>query len=190
MRRKISYSKTTDLSAAIATLIEAVPDPAAGLSDEVFYYVSRTTPLVNVDILIKDERGRTLLAWRDDKFAGLGWHVPGGIVRFRETMETRIAKVAEAEIGSPVDFDPAPLAIHQMIHRERAVRGHFISFLYRCSLPGGFEPANQGVMAGEKGYLKWHLGCPNDLLAIHEVYRDFITSDSERPLKQGVVYIP
>ena len=52
------------------------------------------TPLVNVDLLIKDS-GRTLLTWRDDEFYGPGWHIPGGILGFKERALDRLAKVAE-----------------------------------------------------------------------------------------------
>ena len=58
---------------------------------------------IYIDMLvqhIKDENERTLLSWRDDQFTGSGWHVPGGIVRFKETMEARLGKVAETEIGT------------------------------------------------------------------------------------------
>jgi hypothetical protein len=159
---------------AIATLDAAVPNPSMGLPDDVFYYISRTTPLVNVDLLIKDETGRTLLSWRNDPFAGTGWHLPGGIVRFKETLETRVEKVAEAEIGLPVQYDPIPLAIHQIIHQERQIRGHFISLLYKCSLPGTFVPKNEGLSKEDGGYLMWHYGCPSDLLSVHEIYRKYV----------------
>ncbi|MDB4264988.1 hypothetical protein N9893_02880, partial [bacterium] len=87
------------LKEAITSLDRSIQNATEGLPDEVFYFVSRTTPLVNVDLLIKDEDGRTLLAWRDDLYSGTGWHVPGGIVRFKETFESRVLKVAEIEIG-------------------------------------------------------------------------------------------
>jgi colanic acid biosynthesis protein WcaH len=160
--------------AAISTLVEAVPDPSSGLPDEIFYYVSRTTPLVNVDLLLKDENGRTLLSWRNDLYAGRGWHIPGGIVRFKERLETRIGKVAEVEIGASINFDPTPIAMHQIIHQERDIRGHFISFLYKCSLSGTFKPLNEGISPGDRGYLKWHDRCPVNLLPVHGIYRKFI----------------
>ena len=75
-----------NISDTIAFLVKEVPDPSKGLPDDVFYYISRTTPLVNVDLLIKDEKGRALLAWREDQFSGKGWHVPGGIVRDRKSV--------------------------------------------------------------------------------------------------------
>jgi colanic acid biosynthesis protein WcaH len=159
---------------AVAILVESCPAPSEGLPDEIFYYISRTTPLVNVDLLIKDEKGRVLLAWRDDPYAGTGWHVPGGIVRFKETLETRIEKVAETEIGARIRFDPVPIAINQLIHPDREIRGHFISMLYNCFLPGGFSPLNKGLSTGERGYLMWHESCPSNLITYHYIYRQYI----------------
>jgi ADP-ribose pyrophosphatase YjhB (NUDIX family) len=167
---------------AIATLVAAIPNPSLGLPDDVFYYVSRTTPLVNVDLLIKDELGRTLLSWRDDSYAGTGWHIPGGIVRFKETLETRVSKVAESEIRTSVRFDPAPIAIQQFIHQEHEIRGHFISLLYNCFLSGTFQPDNAGLSPEDRGYLVWHDRCPENLLPIHEVYRKYINDTSQRTL--------
>lgn len=162
------------LADAISVLDHHVANPSEGLPDELFYYLSRITPLVNVDLLIKDENGRTLLAWRKDQYAGEAWHVPGGIVRFKETFATRIQKVAEIELGTPVNFDATPIALNQLIHPNRDVRGHFISLLYRCSLPAVFVPPNRGLVPGDRGFLKWHDSCPDSLITYHEIYRKFI----------------
>ncbi len=159
---------------AIATLVREVSNPSLGLPAPIFYYISRTTPLVNVDLLIKDESGRTLLSWRDDQYAGRGWHVPGGIVRFKETLETRIQRVAETEIGIQVRYESSPVTINQIINPEREIRGHFISFLFKCFLSSSFVPVNDGRSAKDKGYLLWHNHCPYDLLKVQEMYRRFI----------------
>ncbi len=159
---------------AIEVLNRAVPDPSTGLPDEIFFYVSRTTPLVNVDLLIKDEKGRTLLAWRDDKHSGKGWHIPGGIVRFKEKLESRVAEVAKTEIGTKIKFDPTPLTLNQLIHNDREIRGHFISILYNCYLASTFAPENLSLSSKDAGYLKWHQGCPDKLLGFHEIYRSYI----------------
>lgn len=165
---------TDTLATAVRTLTEAVPNPSKGLPDEVFYYISATTPLINVDLLIKDELGRTLLAWRDDRYAGAGWHIPGGIIRFRETIAERIRQVALSEIGVGVEHDPEVLCIQEMINPNRNVRGHFISLLYNCRLPSTFAPANTGLTAGDAGYLQWHARCPDDMIVYHDVYRKYI----------------
>ncbi len=159
---------------AILALEKVVPNPSSGLPDDVFYYISRTTPLVNVDLLIKDEKGRTILAWRDDVYCGKGWHVPGGIIRFKETFEARIQKVALLEVGTEVEFEKTPIKMTQLIHEERADRGHFISLLYRCFLPGSFVPENKGVPPCQPGYVMWHDTCPDNLLKLHDIYREYI----------------
>lgn len=162
------------LAEAIKTLVHAVPDPTAGLPDSVFYYISRTTPLVNVDLLIKDESGRTLLAWRNDPHAGTGWHIPGGIVRFKETIEERIRQVALREIGIAVDYERDAIAINEMIHRDRDLRGHFISLLYNCRLDSSFIPQNGELTPADAGYLQWHERCPENMIVYHDVYRKYI----------------
>ena len=157
---------------AIKTLEQHLSDPRRGLPEEVFLFVSRITPLVNVDLLIRDERGRTLLSWRDDPYAGTGWHLPGGILRYREAFEIRIQKVAEREIGTAVEFDPTPLVINQ-VFCSHETRGHFISLLIRCSLPASFVPENKGLKKTDVGYLMWHESYPENMIPVHEMYKKF-----------------
>ena len=165
---------TKPLADAVQTLVDAVPDPNKGLPDEVFYYISRTTPFINVDLLIKDEAGRTLLAWRDDVHAGTGWHIPGGIIRFKESIAERIRQVSLREVGTMVDYDPNPLSINEMIHHDRDLRAHFISLLYNCRLGASFTPENKGLQSHQAGYLAWHDHFPENMIPFHNVYRKFI----------------
>ncbi|MCD6399140.1 MAG: NUDIX hydrolase [Candidatus Aenigmarchaeota archaeon] len=158
---------------AIEFLDKQVPHPSSGLPEELFLFISRLTPMVNVDLLIKDENGRTLLSWRDDVYAGAGWHLPGGIVRFKEKLEERVLKVAETEIGTVVEFDPVPVTINQVICKHDT-RGHFISILYKCFLSGKYIPKNIGLSNKDTGYLVWHNSCPKNLVKVHEMYRKYI----------------
>lgn len=161
------------INEAIAVLEAEISDPTKGLPFEVFELVSRLTPLVNVDLLIKDEKNRLLLAWRDDLFAGQGWHIPGGIVRYKENLETRIQKTAEREVGSKIQFNPDPIAINQIVCKHET-RGHFISLLYECSLSSDFIPLNDNLSPHDVGYLAWHDSCPENLIKSHEMYRPFL----------------
>lgn len=163
-----------NLADAILVLEKQVPNPSAGLPDEIFFYISKTTPLVNIDLLIKDEKGRTLLSWRNDKNSGTGWHVPGGIIRFKETLDERINKVAETEIGRRVSFNPDPIAVNQFINRNRDVRSHFVSIMYQGFLPGDFIPENEGLTEGDAGYLKWHDSCPDNMINCQKIYKKYI----------------
>ncbi len=122
---------TDQLSVAIRKIENNIDKAETGLPEELFLFVSRVTPLINVDLLIQDQRKRTLLTWRDDRFYGPGWHVPGGIIRYKETAEDRIHSVARLELDAEVAFDSAPIFVLESISSERKDRGHFISLLYR-----------------------------------------------------------
>jgi colanic acid biosynthesis protein WcaH len=164
-----------DIQEAIEILEKAVPNPKQGLIDEIFYYISRTTPLVNVDLLIQDQRKGTLFAWRDDIYTSKGWHLPGGIIRYKETIEERIIKVAECEVGAKIRFENKPLAINQIIDYHKRTRAHFISLLYRCQIIGLYDINNfNKKLKTQIGQLKWFKQVPADLLSWHTIYIDFI----------------
>ena len=153
-----------DLHGQIGALEHAIGDPRGGLPDEVFRFVSRITPLVNVDLFIQDERTRTLLIWRDDNFYGPGWHVPGGIVRFKETVADRLQACAREELGAEIRFDPSPFLVSEVIGAEKT-RGHFVSLLFRCRL---LSPPDERLRAASdvpsSGQWRWHDRCPANLL--------------------------
>jgi colanic acid biosynthesis protein WcaH len=161
-----------DLRESIANL-QSYTKPGQDLPEELFLFISTVTPLANVDLLIKDDAGRTLLTWRDDRHYGAGWHVPGGIIRYKEHAQERIQKVANDELRCTVDAESVPLLITETFAEERE-RGHFISFLYRCTLTSPPAPA---LKAGEKparGQWRWFSGAPQDLLPVHRVYAQFL----------------
>ena len=168
-------NQAPDISKRILSALEAwAPEPAAGLPEELFLLFSRFMPLVNVDLLVQDERRGTLLTWREDEFYGPGWHVPGGIIRYKETAEDRIRATARRELGADVAFDAEPMAVEQSIDPHRRERGHFISLVYRCRLMGPPDPGLKYV-AGEprRDQWAWHKACPPDLIAAQASYRRF-----------------
>ena len=163
-----------NLPEAISTLEAAIGDPQGGLPEEVFLFVSRITPLVNVDLLIQDATGRTLLTWRDDEFFGTGWHVPGSVIRYREMAAHRIHACARQELGAEVSFENVPLLVAEYMS-DRNSRGHAISLLYRCTL---LTPPGENTRARSDppspGEWRWHVGCPPDLLSGQAHYRRFL----------------
>ena len=161
-----------DLRELVGALEEQIGDPRSGLPEEVFRFVSRLTPLANVDLLIEDPRRGTLLTWREDEFFGTGWHLPGGIVRYKETAAQRVRVCAREELGVEVAFDETPVAIAEGI-AEQATRGHHISLLFRCRLLS--EP-DEGRRAGPRprsGEWQWHPRCPGDLLEAQRVFAQY-----------------
>ena len=164
-----------NLNDAINVLDAECRDPHLGLPEEVFLLLSRLIPMVNVDLLIKDDQERTLLTWRDDIYHGCGWHIPGGVLRFGETLHERVAAVAKLELGCDVVFDDQPIATMEYIAETRRERGHAISFLYRCKL--STEPPKQlKYQEGDPipGMYAFLDQAPENLLKVQDMYREYI----------------
>ena len=164
-----------ELESLLAQVGKYINDPTNGLPEEIFRFATQITPMVNVDLLVRDKDGRILLSWRDDKYEGCGWHVPGGIVRVKETFEQRIQRTALQELGNRVVCDLSPLEIVPIIKKEKSIRGHFISFVYACYFPDGVN-IEQTCRPNEAGYLKWFNYYPDDMLPVHAFYKKYFNA--------------
>ncbi|MDR1418621.1 MAG: hypothetical protein LBI80_05675 [Endomicrobium sp.] len=159
---------------AVEFLDKEIPDKTKRLPEDVYFFLSRTTPLVNVDLLIKDKIGRTLLSWRDDGISEQGWHVPGSVVRFKETFEQSVKRCGLQEIGTEVKFNQEPIYVQQIIVSEWENLAHHISFVYKCYLPKNFIINNKDKKQIDSGFLAWHDKFPDNMIKVHEFYRKFI----------------
>jgi len=167
-----------DLRSHIDSMDALIENPSQGLPKDLFLFVSKLTPMINVDLLVKNAQKETLLTWREDEFYGPGWHVPGGIVRFKEPVAARINAVAKSELGASVRFEQEPLAMNEVMNATRDTRGHFISLLYACDLTSPLDPALEYKSGpGKNGQWAWHAGCPDNLISVHEMYRKFVDSE-------------
>jgi len=167
--------ENNDIKNVINALEAYILNPSSGLPEDVFLFVSRITPMINVDLLIRNGLGRTLLTWREDRHHAAGWHVPGGIIRLKETFADRLRAVARTELRAEVEFKQVPLAINEIILPERRERGHFISLLYECSLVS--SPDKSLACRSENpfpGQWMWHEKCPVNIIAVHEIYRKYM----------------
>ena len=168
-------TKTDEIDALTKRLREVAGDAREGLPLEVFHLVSSLTPMINVDLLIRNDLGQTLLTWRADEFYGPGWHIPGGIIRFKESLTQRIAAVAAGELGCSVEVTSTPLVLREITAPHRDVRGHFISLLFACTLTSAPDPALKfGAGIPKNGQWMWHDNCPKDMIRIHEAYLPWI----------------
>ena len=168
------------LEVMLSQVDQVIPPRPGDLPESLFRFVSRRTPLVNVDLLIQrnlESRRETLLTWRQDEFY-LGWHVPGGIVRFKESFRERIDAVAKQELGATVKAQSSPAGVFNMINSSRSTRGHFIALLFRCTLLS--EPSDSmrcpNVDCPSPGQWAWHSMPPVKMLAQQAIYRSFLES--------------
>ena len=75
---------------AAACVRRAAGDPSDGLPEPIFELASSIVPMINVDLFVQDRQGRILMVWREDPICGCGWHIPGGIIRFQESIVERL----------------------------------------------------------------------------------------------------
>ncbi len=162
-----------ELKKAIDIVRGSIDDATKGLPEEVFLMASELLPLVNTDLLVRDQEGRVLLAWRNDKWWGSGWHVPGGILRLRESLEDRVNRTAASELHTKVSYNSVPLEVHPIIAGQFRERSHHVSFVYDCSVPKEYVIDNDDLKPGDTGFLAWHDHFPEDMLACHMFYRKY-----------------
>ena len=153
----------------------------AGLGTDLFVFISSLTPIVNVDLLVYNSKGQFILSRRNDAHCGIGWHVPGGCIRFKESIESRIRKVAESELNlTDFQFDKEPLKVFEIICNEHRnidnqdERAHFVTLVYKCYAPDSYHIDNKGKTESDSNYLKWFDKLPDDLLNIQQCYKEIM----------------
>lgn len=69
------------------------------LPQDVFEVVIRSTPLVSIDIILKNTTGEVLLGKRNNRPAKGNWFVPGGRVLKDEPLDLAFKRLIENELG-------------------------------------------------------------------------------------------
>ena len=77
------------------------------LNKDEFAQVVRNTPLVSIDLIIRDPDQRVLVGLRTNAPAKGKWFVPGGVVRKYERLVDAFARIVKAEIGLDASIDDA-----------------------------------------------------------------------------------
>lgn len=69
------------------------------MTDEDFLHIVQATPLVSIDLVLRDETGRALLGKRLNRPAQHSWFVPGGRIRKNERVQEALKRIAQRELG-------------------------------------------------------------------------------------------
>lgn len=111
------------------------------LEDRDFAHIVRYAPLVSIDIVIRDPRGRVLLGLRANEPAKGALFVPGGIIRKNETIEAAFYRILAAETGCTATFGDARFlgAFEHFYETNRfddpAYGTHYVVLGYSLDLP-------------------------------------------------------
>ena len=72
-----------------------------------FLFVIEKTPLISIDLIIKNEKNNILLGMRNNRPAQGCWFVPGGRIRKNEAIKTAFHRIGKSEIGINFNMDIA-----------------------------------------------------------------------------------
>jgi len=111
----------------LSSLLKKIDNPHEGLPQPVFDKLINIVPFVACELIIVGKKGM-LLTWREDKWFK-GWHFPGGLLRFRESFDERIQKVAFNELGIHIKN----YKLLFPINFTEGSRGHAVSVVFLCT---------------------------------------------------------
>lgn len=72
------------------------------LEENTFKTVIASTPLVSIDLVVKNSLGQYLLGYRNNRPAKGFWFVPGGRILKDESMDAAFLRLTEQELGVKV----------------------------------------------------------------------------------------
>lgn len=118
----------------LSSLLKKIDNPHQGLPQTIFEALVKIVPLVACELVIVSKKG-ILMTWRKDKW-WTGWHFPGGLLRYQESFNERIQKVAWDELG-------VQISSYKFLHEKNythSQRGHEVSLIFLCKTK--MEPKN------------------------------------------------
>lgn len=116
------------------------------LSRAVFQQVVEATPLVSIDLVVRDAKGRVLLGLRRNRPAKDYWFVPGGRVLKNERLDEAFLRLTLEELGRPITRSSASsLGVFEHIYPDSifsdSISTHYIVQAYLLDLSEGVKLA-------------------------------------------------
>jgi len=111
------------------------------LSDQEFLRIVDATPLVSVDLILRNDRGEVLLGRRLNRPAKDSWFVPGGRIRKNEPVNEALRRISQRELG--VLIEQANLVgVFDHIYEDNflgavGVNTHYVVLGFAARLPQG-----------------------------------------------------
>lgn len=110
------------------------------MNDKDFLNIIAVTPLVSIDLIVRNRAGNIFLGKRVNRPAKGYWFVPGGRIRKNERLHEAMERISEAELGVTITHDAAKLiGAYEHIYDdnffgEQGVNTHYVVLAYECHL--------------------------------------------------------
>ena len=107
--------------------------------------IIKATPLVSVDLIIKNPANEVLLGNRVNRPAKGYWFVPGGRILKNETINHALKRVSEVEVGQDLtNAAPSLLGVYEHIYEDNflntaGINTHYIVLAYVITLQQEME---------------------------------------------------
>lgn len=87
-----------------------------------FAHVLRATPLVSIDLIVRDESGRVLVGLRRNRPAQGYWFVPGGRIHKDEILDAAFLRISKDELGRSFSRgDATLLGVYEHLYDDNAL---------------------------------------------------------------------
>lgn len=100
------------------------------LSQETFYAIINNTPLISIDLIVKNTQGQVLLGKRNNPPAQNFWFVVGGRIRKNETITDAFARLTLQELGQSFSLRHAKFIAPYQHFYDDSIFGNNISTHY------------------------------------------------------------
>ena len=115
------------------------------MNDEEFLRIVDATPLVSIDLIVRNEHGQALLGKRLNRPAKDSWFVPGGRIRKNETVRQALARISQRELGTAIT-DAKLVGVFDHFHEDNFlgapdVSTHYVVLGFAATLPAAQELA-------------------------------------------------
>lgn len=131
------------------------------LSDPVFSIVIDATPLVSLDLIVRNSAGQILLGERMNRPAQGYWFVPGGRIRKMESLSSAFERLTREELGIRFELADAVLLGPFDHFYQDSVFGdspstHYVAIAYEL-LAGDLINDLQALPQQQHGRYRWFI---------------------------------
>jgi colanic acid biosynthesis protein WcaH len=142
------------------------------LNTDEFAQVVRNTPLVAIDLIIRDPDRCVLVGLRTNEPAKGKWFVPGGVVRKYERLADAFARIVKAEIGFDASIGNAKfIGVYEHLYdknvfEEEEFGTHYVVLAHELNLD------HRPPIVSDQQHIGFRWMMPAELISLPDVHQN------------------
>ena len=118
------------------------------LPQDIFEVVIRSTPLVSIDIILKNTIGEVLLGKRNNRPAKGNWFVPGGRVLKDEPLDVAFKRLIQNELALKEEVSSKFRGVYQHFYDDNFLGNNFATHYVVLAYEVNFNDEPRGLWMG------------------------------------------